>query len=70
MTRKNSARAIRSSGARKKRLPCGATRHSRRQELLRLLEEKVWLAIPSSLLGKRLPRREKERILGYGRYGV
>jgi hypothetical protein len=35
-----------------------------------VLEEEIWPIIPRALLGTRLSRREKERILGYGPDGV
>ncbi len=71
MTGKSKTKAIRSSLAeRKERLSHRVSRRNRREGLLRVLEEEIWPIIPRALLGTRLSRREKERILGYGRDGV
>lgn len=40
------------------------------KDLGKWLEEDVWPSIPASVLGKRISKRERERILGYGRFGV
>ena len=42
----------------------------RGQALRRFLEEEVWPQVPSRLRGRRLTRREREVILGYGSEGV
>ncbi len=47
-----------------------ARRNNRRRRLLRVLNNKVWPLIPPQLLGKRVSRRERERVLGYGQDGV
>lgn len=71
LTGESKTRAIRSSLAeRKERLSLRGTKRHRREDLLRLLEEEIWPSIPPKLLGKKLSRREKERILGYGPEGV
>jgi antitoxin VapB len=71
MTGESKTKAIRSALAeRKDRLSYRVSRRSRREELLRVLEEEIWPIIPRALLGTRLSRREKERILGYGKDGV
>lgn len=71
MTGESKTGAIRSSLAeRKERLSLRGTKRHRREDLLRLLEEEIWPSIPARLLGKKLSRREKERILGYGPQGV
>lgn len=63
--------AIRSALAdRKERLEYRVTRRDRRGDLRRLLEEEIWPSIPSAVLGKKLSRKQKERILGYGPEGV
>jgi antitoxin VapB len=63
--------AIRSALAdRKERLAYRVGRRDRRRELLRVLEEEIWPSIPRSVLGKRVSKKEKERILGYGPDGV
>jgi hypothetical protein len=45
-------------------------RPDRATDLLRFLREEVWAVIPRSVLGKRVARKEREAILGYGREGV
>jgi antitoxin VapB len=36
----------------------------------RFLEEEIWPRVPRGVRGKRISKRERERILGYGRWGV
>ena len=55
---------------RKKRLTVRAGRRDRSQGLQRFLEQEVWPGVPRRVLGKRVMRREREAILGYGRAGV
>jgi antitoxin VapB len=43
---------------------------NRQADVLRYLEREVWPLVPKRLLGRRLTRREEDRILGYGREGV
>jgi len=38
--------------------------------MLRYLEREVWPAVPKKVLGRRLTRREEDRVLGYGPEGV
>ena len=62
--------AIRSALAeRKERLAYGATKRDKLKELRRLLEEEIWPFIPKSALGRRLSKKEEERILGIGKEG-
>jgi antitoxin VapB len=71
MTGESKTKAIRSSLAeRKERLSYRIGGRDRKKELYRLLEQEIWPRIPRSVLGKRVSRREKERILGYGPEGV
>lgn len=71
MTGDSKTGAIRSALAdRKERLEYRIGRRDRRKELLRILEEEIWPAIPRSVIGRRIPKREEERILGYGPEGV
>ena len=71
MTGESKTKAIRSSLAeRKERLSYRISGRDRRKQLYRLLEQEIWPRIPPRLLGKKLSRREKERILGYGPEGV
>ena len=55
---------------RKQRLTVRAGRRDRALGLQRFLEQEVWPAVPRRVLGKRVTRREREAILGYGRAGV
>ena len=71
MTGESKTGAIRSALAeRKERLSYRIGKRDRRKELLRVLEEEIWPAIPRSVLGKRISKKETERILGYGPGGV
>ena len=71
MTGDTKTGAIRSALAdRKERLEYRIGRRDRRKELLRILEEEIWPAVPRSVIGRRIPKREEERILGYGPEGV
>ena len=70
MTGESKTRAIRSALAdRKERLAYGMTRRDRLKDLRRLLEEEIWPSIPKSVLGKKVSKKEKERMLGYGKEG-
>ena len=70
MTGESKTGAIRSALAdRKQRLAYGMTRRDRLQDLRRLLEEEIWPSIPKSVLGKKVTKKERERILGYGKEG-
>lgn len=55
---------------RRQRLAVRVVRRDRVQELRRFLEQEAWPQVPRKVLGKRLPRREREAILGYGPEGV
>jgi antitoxin VapB len=52
------------------RLRLRIVKRDREAEMLRYLEREVWPAVPRDLLGKRLTRREEDRILGYGPEGA
>jgi hypothetical protein len=39
-------------------------------QALDFLEKEIWPNIPSQFLGRRIPKKERERILGYGKGGV
>jgi antitoxin VapB len=70
MTGDTKTGAIRSALAdRKERLAYGMTRRDRLKDLRRLLEEEIWPSLPRSVLGRRLTKKETERILGYGKEG-
>ena len=55
---------------RKQRLALRVVRRDRAEELRRFLEQEVWPQVPRGVLGKRVTRREREAILGYGREGA
>jgi antitoxin VapB len=55
---------------RKARLRVRVVRTDRRVVLRSFLETEVWSQVPPDLLGKRLPRSQEERILGFGTDGV
>ena len=42
----------------------------RAADFVRFLEEEVWPQVPRHVLGKRISRGKRERILGYGEHGV
>jgi antitoxin VapB len=42
----------------------------RMAQALNFLENEIWPNIPRKLLGRRVTKKERERILGYGRGGV
>lgn len=70
MTGESKTGAIRSALAdRKERLAYGLTKRDRLKDLRRLLEEEIWPSIPKSVLGKKVTKKERERILGYGKAG-
>jgi antitoxin VapB len=71
LTGESKTGAIRSALAdRKERLAYRVGGRDKRKELLRVLEEEIWPSIPRSVLGKRISKKERERILGYGPDGV
>src|SRR5215475_9407444 len=71
ITGESKTEAIRKAlSERKARLAEGDTVEGRREKLLRFLEREIWPKIPSRIRGKRLSKRERERILGYGPRGV
>ncbi|MCP4204021.1 MAG: protein transcription factor [bacterium] len=43
--------------------------HERKAALVRALEETVWPRIPEDQIGKGVPKREREEILGYAEEG-
>jgi antitoxin VapB len=71
MTGDTKTGAIRSALAdRKERLAYRIGRRDKRKELLRILEEEIWPTVPRSVIGKKISKKEQERILGYGPEGV
>lgn len=41
-----------------------------KEQMIEYLERNVWPHIPAEVRGKRVTKREREKILGYGPYGV
>jgi len=71
ITGESKTRAVRIAlKERKDRLAVGVVRRDRAQDLLRFLEEEIWPQVPRTALGRRVNRREREAILGYGPEGV
>ena len=55
---------------RKERLEARSRRQGRSQRINRFLEEEAWPQIPDAVLGRAIPKAEREAILGYGPEGV
>ena len=55
---------------RKERLTQRAVDRDRIRDLVSFLEEEVWSQIPRVVLGKKMSRRAREVILGYGPEGI
>lgn len=71
ITGESKTRAIRVAlEERKERLAFRVAPLDRGAELTRLLEEEIWPTVPPGALGKRITKRQRERILGYGPEGV
>ncbi len=71
MTGESKTRAVKVAlQERRQRLALRVVHRDRGRELRRFLEEEIWPQIPRGVLGKTVSRRERERILGYGREGV
>ena len=69
-TGESKTEAIRRALLERRRRLKGAPVGDRRARVLRLLEKKVWPAMPKGQLGRRLSRAEEDEILGYGSEGV
>ena len=71
LTGESNTEAIRQAlEERKQRLLHQVPQGQRKPQLIRFMETAIWPKIPRRLLGRKLTRREEERILGYGRAGV
>jgi len=70
LTGESKTEAIRKSLDERRRRLKGPSIAERRQRVIHFLETRVWPSIPKKELGRRLSRREKEEILGYGPGGV
>jgi antitoxin VapB len=54
---------------RRERLALGAPRRDRKAAIDESLRE-FWATLPKGVLGKKITKKERERILGYGPHGV
>jgi antitoxin VapB len=72
MTGESKTRAVKTAlKERRERLATSRrVQRNRAEDFKRFLEEEIWPIVPKALLGKRLSKRERERILGYGPEGV
>ncbi len=71
MTRESKTRAVKVALQEcRHRLQVLVVRRDRVQELRRFLQQEVWPQVPRKALGKRVTRRDREAILGYGPEGV
>ena len=71
MTGESKTRAVKVTlQERKQRLALRIVRRDRGQALRRFLEQEVWPQVPRKVLGRRVSRRERDAILGYGPEGV
>ncbi len=71
LTGESKTRAIRIAlQERQERLALRVVQQDRGKALLRFLEEEVWPQVPRRVLGRKVTRREREAILGYGPEGV
>ena len=70
LTGESKTEAIRKALYERRRRLKGPSVAERRRRVLRLLETRIWPSIPKKDLGRRISRREKEKILGYGPGGV
>lgn len=64
------AAILRALEERKERIALAPSGKRRMAQALDFLEKEVWPSIPRKLLGQRVTKIERERILGYGRGGV
>lgn len=64
------ATILRALEERRERLAIAPSGRGRMAQALDFLEREIWPGIPAKLLGRRVTKRERESILGYGRGGV
>jgi antitoxin VapB len=55
---------------RRARLRLRVVKRDREAEMIRYLEAEVWPTVPERVLGRRVTKREEDRILGYGPSGA
>jgi len=61
---------LRSLEERRSRIDSGRSGKRRLAQVLDFLEREVWPSVPRKFLGHPVTKKERERILGYGRDGV
>jgi hypothetical protein len=64
------ATILRALEERRERIVRKPTEHPRMANVIDFLEKEIWPNVPKNLLGRRLAKKERERILGYGKRGV
>ena len=64
------AAILRSLEERRERVALRPPGKRRLAQALDFLEREIWPSIPRKLLGRRVTKSERERILGYGKGGV
>ena len=64
------ATILRALEERRERIAMGPSGKPRLAQALDFLEREIWPNIPPKLLGRRVTKKEREQILGYGRDGV
>lgn len=70
LTGESKTEAIRRALEERRRRLVGRSTAERRQRVLRVLETRIWPALPREQLGQRLTREEEDALLGYGPGGV
>jgi hypothetical protein len=55
---------------RRNRIAMGPAKRPDLDQVLDFLQKEIWPTIPKNLLGRRLPKKKREQILGYGKRGV
>ena len=64
------AAILRALEERRERITRGPSGKPRLAQVVDFLEREIWPFVPPKMLGRRVTKRERERILGYGRGGV
>jgi antitoxin VapB len=64
------AAVLRALEERRERLALRSSGTHRLAQVLDFLEKEIWPSIPPKLLGRRVTKKEREQILGYGRGGL
>ena len=64
------AAILRALEERKERIALAPSGKRRLAQVVDFLEREIWPTIPRKLLGRRVTKKERERILGYGKGGV